>query len=164
MKHSVISLLLAIICTLCINSCTEEDNSSRAKNVTKRIELTFTGDMDNISPWTRFSIYTEDNGSFKCISEGDTTIVNNGLYQSDSHDFYKQKFIFERDYKYFVYDFHLAVTYRKRTSNPTEADILKVNIKAFKDNQLVKEENRVMRAYEISEKPSPDEYIYRFTF
>lgn len=164
MKHSVISLLLALICTLCINSCTEENNSSHGKNVTKRIELTFTGEMDNISPWARFSIYTEDNGSFKYISDGDTTTVNNGLFQSDSHDFYKQKIVFERDYKYFVYDFHLAVTYLKRTSNPTEADILKVNIKAFKNNQLVKEENRVMRSYEISERPSSDEYIYRFTF
>lgn len=84
MKHSVISLLLALICTLCINSCTEENNSSRGKNVTKRIELTFTGEMDNISPWARFSIYTEDNGSFKYISDGDTTTVNNGLFQSGS--------------------------------------------------------------------------------
>ena len=101
MKHSVISLLLALICTLCINSCTEENNSSRGKNVTKRIELTFTGEMDNISPWARFSIYTEDNGGFKYISDGDTTTVNNGLFQSGSHDFYKQKIVFERDYKYF---------------------------------------------------------------
>ncbi len=58
----------------------------------------------------------------------------------------------------------MVVSNLKRTSNPTEADILKVNIKAFKDNQLVKEENRVMRSYEISERPSSDEYIYRFTF
>lgn len=129
-----------------------------------RTHVNLTGDLQNIVPWSRFSIYTEDNTSFNYINNGDTIFVKYGLYQSVDTDFFYNPIIFERKYKYDVSNFHFAITYLKRCSKPSEADNLIVNIKAFENGELYKEENCIMRAYQISERPSSDEYIYRFIF
>ena len=157
-------MIIGLIGVLCMISCSEESFYEERGDITKRIEINLTGDLQNIVPWSRFSIYTEDNTSFNYINNGDTIFVKYGLYQSVDTDFFYNPIIFERKYKYDVSNFHFAITYLKRCSKPSEADNLIVNIKAFETGELYKEENCIMRAYQISERPSSDEYIYRFIF
>lgn len=152
---------------LCLTSCSEDDiGQNNSGNVIKRLEITFTGDMENISKWAYFTVYTEDGGTLKYIGDEDTTMIYDGLYMSKECDFYNKRIIFEKEYMKFTSSsgLHFAITYLKRTSESSDLDNLYINIKAFKNNKLYKEENHMLRSFELTERPIAEEYIYRFTF
>lgn len=157
-------LSVFVLGVLCVIACSEESPFEKRGEVKKRIEISFSGNMENIVSWAQFSIYSEDGMSFNYIHNEDTICIEDGLYKSVDEDFYYPLIVFEKQYKYNISVFHFAIKYLKRTSNPIEEDDLSIQIKAFENGKLSKEETRVMRAYEINERPDADEYIYRFVF
>lgn len=159
------------MCSIVSMSCSDNNDIHKDEFISKRIVLSFEGNMDNIAQRAGFSVYTDNRMSFLSIHEGDTINIQNGIYQSIREDMYSKQYEFRYDSKYIMTDLILNVSYLKFVdTEPTEFDNLYVEVNGYVGNRLVKTEKRTMKAFrfstdstsEYNQRPLPDDYILTF--
>lgn len=163
MRISVMQATIASFCYFLIVSCSKENGIVR-EVTTKSLVITLTGNMDNIAPYSYFSIYSDDHTSFKVIHANDTVTSVNGLYTSTKNDFYQGLITFKKSGTYKLSDDYFVLTYLKMTSSPNSSDSLTINLKAYRNENLYKQDTKKIWPYNIGDKPDSDKHIFRFIF
>lgn len=122
------------------------------------------GKMENIVPWANFNIYTNDKvSSLYVIDKNEATFVEKGLYESKKEDFYNGKMTFMQrmNFKGETVPVYLTFSFLKLTSNPSDADDLRIRVKKYTDNILEIDTVHLMKSYEIGTDKDKIDYIYK---
>lgn len=156
---SILSLVMLCICV----SCSNEEHTLEFKTCT--VELSFTGDMNKLSPWTRFSFYSDISDLY--LIEGNTRDrLKENSYQSAKDDLYKDKIIFEQRWCSSLSkkpDIHFACTFLKIKKNPSTPDTLRIRVRQYIDDKLILDSIHEMKSFTTTDSISSKDYIYRLT-
>lgn len=163
MKNFLKILSLMTLCACLSVSCNDEEHTLEFKTCT--VELSFTGDMDKLSPWTRFSFYSEISDLY--LLEGNTKDrLKENSYQSVKDDLYKDQFIFEQRWCSSLSkkpDIHFACTFLKIKKNPSTPDTLRIRVKQYIDDKLLLDSTHEMKSFTTTDSISSKDYIYHLT-
>lgn len=130
----------------------------------KKIQISLYGDQKDVYPWVSIIAYTENHEPLYVVQQNDTTFYKDGTYRLSKGTIinsepitlcYKSK---NQDWMY------LSITYRKRMSNPSDSDILTVNLQGYTNGINTLDKMHLMYAFKLDESIEPSDYIYTIKY
>lgn len=163
-KHNthLVYIKTIIICFLVFmfQSC-ENTDTPETEYVRKKVYMYFEGNAEAVSPWVSFVAYTENHQPLYIMQDGDVIINNDGTFSILKGEIpLPGKVVLYSDLKNAEW-IYLGVTYRKRMTNPSEADELKIRIQGYINDVQYLDTMHVMPAFRSDEEIDESDYIYK---
>lgn len=161
LKKCIVNTKTILICILvCLFQSCDNTDMPETERVTKKVSVCFEGDPEGTYPWLSFVAYTENHETLYVIQDGDTIIKNDGTFGILKGEIpLSGKIVLYSKMKETEW-IYLGVTYRKRMSNPSEADELKIRIKGYINDIQYLDTVQTMRAFRKDEEIGDSDYMY----